>query len=737
MRPLRPTDPVRVGPFRAVSRLGAGGMGVVYLARSPSGAVTAVKVIHAAHADDEDFRARFRREIESARGVVSRWVVPLLDADPDAREPWLATAFVPGPSLAEAVELHGPLPLPAVRVLGSRLAEALEAVHRAGLVHRDVKPGNVLLAVDGPRLIDFGIARSSDSTALTSSGMVVGSPGFLSPEQARARRTEIGPPSDVFSLGCVLAYAAAGVRPFGGGLAAAALLRTVADEPDLDGVPAELIPLLTSCLGKGPQERPAPAAVRAALDSGQDSVEPWLPEPVVRLIADRSAQVLRIAAAAETTEVPPPSPRTNLSDAETVTAVPSAIGAPTGVTRRRFLGSAAGVGAAGTGALWWAWRRAGTRGESGGGTRKRPVLVLAFHGDLSGQAKAAGQAQRNGARIAVDQVNRQQSRPFRLALTDHDDGGVPSRAAELAQRLVADSSIRAVLGPTTDDCALASVLTYHRASLPTVAVSPGADANSRITGDMTPRAFIHVRPHDQLMAAPCFRYLTRTAAARRVVLLDDRTQGDMSWNVCRQIARALRNGGRTADVRAVGQTMDPEGLAAEVKAARADAVVFTGDQRRTAALSRALASTAYTGVRMGIRHGFGTEFLQAAAAAAEGWVFVTPFVDAADTPAAKTFTMAYHERFRTTPPWWSAEAYDAVLFIAEALADGQDVVTDRGSVVRRAQEIRYHGITRTLAYSVASGGAYDTDGLFLHQVVDGTFTFLGHYAREKEEPALP
>ncbi|MGA5552847.1 bifunctional serine/threonine-protein kinase/ABC transporter substrate-binding protein [Streptomyces lavendulocolor] len=735
MRPLRPGDPAGAGPFRVLARLGAGGMGVVYLARSPSGAVAAVKVIHAAHVGDAAFRARFRREVDAARGVVSPWVAPLLDADPDAREPWLATAFVPGPSLAEAVGLHGPLPHATVRFLGARLAEALEAVHRAGLVHRDVKPGNILLGVDGPRLIDFGIARSDDATALTSSGMVVGSPGFLSPEQAQARPAEIGPPSDVFSLGCVLAYAAAGVRPFGGGLAAAALLRAVTEEPDLDGVPGELTPLLRACLAKQPQHRPGPAAVRAALGGIQDAAGPWLPEPVVRLIADRSAQVLRIAAAGGTTEVPPPPqpPKARLADAETVTAVPVGTGLPGIPTRRRFLalGSAAGAAAAGAGALWWVRTRPGTSGAERDAAQDRPVLTLALHGDLSGAAAAAGQAQRNGARIAVDDVNARRSTPFRLALTVHDDGGVPSRAAGVARRLVGDASVRAVVGPTTDACALAAVLTYHEASLPTVAVSPGVDANRRIVEDVNPRAYIPGRVHDQLMAVPCITHLSRTVGARRVVILDDRAQGDLSWNICRQVATALRNAGRTATVRAVGQAMNAGALAAELKAARADALLFTGDELRAASLARALASTGYTGARMGIRQGFGPRFLRTAGVTAEGWVFTTPFVEAARTPAAREFTATYRGKFGTTPPWWAAEAYDAVLFIADAMTDGRTPVTDRGSIIRRAQEIRYHGITRTLSYSVADGGAYDKEGLFLHQVRGGTFAFLGQYARSR------
>ncbi|WP_143667381.1 serine/threonine-protein kinase, partial [Streptomyces sp. ms184] len=262
MRPLTSEDPRAVGPYRTLVRLGAGGMGVVYLARSVGGSLAAVKVIRAEHAADPGFRARFRREAEAAARITGPWVVPVLGADTEAREPWLATAFVPGPSLAQVVAAGGPLPPVTVRALGSRLAEALAAVHEAGLIHRDVKPGNVLLALDGPRLIDFGIARHEGATALTATGAVIGTPGYLAPEQASAG--PLGPPCDVFSLGCVLVYAATGRGPFGEGGGAGALFRTVHEEPDLTGVPPGLTPLIAACLAKDPAARPTASRVRDA-----------------------------------------------------------------------------------------------------------------------------------------------------------------------------------------------------------------------------------------------------------------------------------------------------------------------------------------------------------------------------------------------------------------------------------------------------------------------------------------
>jgi hypothetical protein len=260
---LLPTDPPAVGPYHLVGRLGAGGMGQVYLARSPGGRLVAVKVIRPELTADSGFRARFAREVAAARTVSGVFTAPVVDADPEAPQPWLATAYVPGPSLAAAVAERGPLPPAAVLSLGAGLAEGLQAVHAAGLVHRDLKPSNVLLADDGPRIIDFGISRAADSSVLTQAGTVMGSPGFLSPEQAEGH--PVGLTSDVFSLGAVLAFAASGEGPFGTGTVAALVYRVVNSEPNLSGVPEPLRPVLARCLAKDPARRPSAAELLTLL----------------------------------------------------------------------------------------------------------------------------------------------------------------------------------------------------------------------------------------------------------------------------------------------------------------------------------------------------------------------------------------------------------------------------------------------------------------------------------------
>ncbi|MFH9857940.1 bifunctional serine/threonine-protein kinase/ABC transporter substrate-binding protein [Streptomyces sp. NPDC017202] len=737
MEPLRAADPSRIGPYRLLRRLGAGGMGVVFLARAPGGAVAAVKTVRSSYADGTGFRARFRREVEAARQVDSPWVVPLLDADADAETPWLATPYVPGPSLAEAVDTFGPLSLASVRVLGARLAEALEAVHAAGLVHRDVKPGNVLLAPDGPRLIDFGIARAPEATALTSSGVIVGSPGFLSPEQARARSGEIGPPSDVFSLGCVLAFAATGVRPFGDGTAAATLLRTVYDEPDPAAVPDGLAPVLRACLRKDPSGRPGLARLREALGEGAGGTEAgsgsagrseWLPAPVTRLINDRSAAVLAIGAI-EPTRVPPAVPPDTVSpspQAATLTAVTAPRPAARAVGRRRFLllGSTAGVLAAGGGGAWW-WSTRPASGPSGTGG-PRPELVVAFHGDLTGARKETGKAQLEAARLAVEQVNAGSDHPFRLKLRTYDDGGDPKRADELAGRLAKDADVLAVLGPTTDACFLASEATYTKAVMPVVSVSVGADTQRATSDTSVFHCHAALSVTSGLLAAPCIRYLSNHVDARRAFLVDDRAQGDFAWALCDQTEQALRRGGRDATVTAVAAGgIDHAALAAAVVSARADAVVFTGDAARAAGLASALRTARFTGARMATERAFAPRFLTSAGAAATGWVLVTSFTDPTARPAARAFTKAYRARYGSDPGWYAAEAHDAVMFLARACAEDGSALTERGAIARRMPEITYEGITRTVRFE--QGYGYNHDAMFLFRAADGAFRYLGQY----------
>ena len=274
---LAPGDPRQVGRYRLLGALGTGGMGRVFLAQSPGGRLVAVKLIRAELAQNADFRARFAREVATARTVSGIFTAPVVDADTDSPQPWLVTAYVDGPSLAAAVATYGPLPVGTVLQLAAGLAEGLGAIHAAGVVHRDLKPSNVLLASDGPRIIDFGISRAADATELTRTGALAGSPGFMSPEQAEG--SEAGPASDIFSLGAVLAFAATGRDPFGTGTPTALLYRVVHNPPDTSDLPPPLRPLVEQCLAKDPRQRPTTDQILAGLGTAQPTAN-WLPWPV-------------------------------------------------------------------------------------------------------------------------------------------------------------------------------------------------------------------------------------------------------------------------------------------------------------------------------------------------------------------------------------------------------------------------------------------------------------------------
>jgi serine/threonine protein kinase len=258
---LQAGDPGQIGPFRLLGRLGEGGMGRVFLGESPGGRKVAIKVVHPHYASDPEFRRRFAREVATARQVGGFHTAGVVGADPGADPPWMATAYIPGPSLAEAIAEGGPLDEAGVRRLGAALAEGLAAIHDCGLIHRDLKPSNVILADDGPRIIDFGIARGADATALTGSGAVIGTLRYMSPEQLHGQ--ELTPHSDVFALGTVLAYAATGHDPFQAPTIPAVITRIMTEPPDLDPLTGDLRGVIAGCLAKDPGSRPSPGDLLA------------------------------------------------------------------------------------------------------------------------------------------------------------------------------------------------------------------------------------------------------------------------------------------------------------------------------------------------------------------------------------------------------------------------------------------------------------------------------------------
>lgn len=281
---LSAADPQEIGGYRLHARLGSGGMGVVYLAHTPGGRPIALKAVRRELASDPEFRRRFAQEVASARRIHGLFTAQVIDSGVEDPTPWLATAYVPGPSLQEVVRRHGPLPVHTVLLLLAGIAEALQAIHGAGVVHRDLKPANVLLAADGPKVIDFGIARAADAAALTGTGLRIGTAAFMAPEQALGHPAT--PATDVFALGTLAAYVAYGVAPFSNGPESSALYRVVHEQPDLTRVPDELYALVSWCLAKHPEDRPRTAELIASVRAHPlvcgrpEFTDGWLPRPV-------------------------------------------------------------------------------------------------------------------------------------------------------------------------------------------------------------------------------------------------------------------------------------------------------------------------------------------------------------------------------------------------------------------------------------------------------------------------
>jgi serine/threonine protein kinase len=298
-QPLTEDDPRTVAGYLLSARLGAGGMGKVYLSYTPGGRPVAIKVIRPEFAEDPEFRRRFQREVRAAQRVQGLYTAPVIDSDTEGPHPWLATAYVQGPSLQTAVAAHGAMPVATVLLLVAGIAEALQVIHHAGIVHRDLKPSNVLLAVDGPRVIDFGIARAADTTALTGTGVSIGTPSFMSPEQAAG--TSCTAATDIFALGQIAAFAATGVAAFGDGPSHAVLYRIVHEDPDLSRLPNELREIVTGCLSKDPALRPSTARIIEMC--GQASQDPALRRPDGWLPSSYAADLTQAAA-----PTPPPQP---------------------------------------------------------------------------------------------------------------------------------------------------------------------------------------------------------------------------------------------------------------------------------------------------------------------------------------------------------------------------------------------------------------------------------------------
>ncbi|QKW05384.1 ABC transporter substrate-binding protein [Streptomyces sp. NA04227] len=782
MRALRTEDPAEIGGHRLLARLGAGGMGVVYLARTALGELVALKVVRAEHAADPAFRARFRREAALAGRLTGRWTVPVRASDADAREPWLTTDFVAGPSLAEAVAACGPLPAASVLALGARLAEALAEVHATGLVHRDVKPGNLLLTREGPRLIDFGIAHSTGATALTSADTIIGTPGYLSPEQTRMYGGQVGPPSDLFSLGCVLVYAATSRPPFGGGDALAVLYRTLHEAPDLGDLrhlPSTARELIARCLSREATDRPTAGAVAAALAAPHAPVDPresgtwgrqapvtdgtgaggegvadggrtgahrsageppasgpgsgvrpapedadhWLPPAVLRLVADRAARALDPPERAE-----PAHPGSGGAEPATVPQEEAGTRPPSRSRRRFLLAGGAALAATGAAAALALGRRSSAGGDD------RVLYRIGLQTDLTGPLKGVGEATRRGALLAVDAHNSRTDAPFRVALRVADDQGRAEGARAAARTLLSGPTpVSAVIGPTSEVTLTAAEPAYTAAGSAIVLASYDGGAMSP-----TAKHTLYVTRATQLMqAVPLLYYLTSVRSVSRTAVVHDRAGGSVAQDLVRDLTENPPNEGTTSVHPVDADRDDFTAAVSAALATRPGAVVYAGTSpRRAARVARLLSSARFAGARVGIEQAMGPAFVHDARKSADGWVFGCARTDttAATSGPAARFAAAHRERFGSPPAPWAAEAYDAVGLLAHTLATlhRRDPVTP-GVLSGALLGQRYEGVAKTLGFDPQTRLLTWKNTSFLYEARAGAFRFLGRYEQVRRQ----
>lgn len=539
---------------------------------------------------------------------------------------------------------------------------------------------------------------------------VLGTPGYLAPEQARTDGAVAGAPSDVFSLGCVLAYAATGHGPFGGGHAAAVVYRTVHDEPELSGLPPELLDPVLACLAKDPAARPTPDELGAVL--GEDLTGPdgedWLPPPLPRLIAERSTRAL---------DLPAPEP----------TRIDAPEAAVRGLTRRRLLGAGAGLAVIGAPVAWFT-----TRGRARG-TTPPPARALATHtlallADLTGPGKEIGQAHERGMKLAVERHNGRSDAAFRLALRIADDGGDATRAAQVFTELAADPAVVALAGPTWDDAVPQLAVAAGAADLALLLVS--ADSPENALSREKWRTVVATRPAGDQLALPVIDYFSRIRPVNRTGLVEDVEGGEPASLVVQHLQQSPPSQGTLSVHRIPAGSSDFAGAVRALTEAGAEAVVYAGTSpQRAAQMARALTEGGFQGRRMGLQYAMEPAFLTAAGPAADGWAFAALFTDPLAVPAAAEFVTAHRAAYGQPPARWAAEAYDAVGLLAATLTGLVEEGRDRAGVTRRIFRTAHEGLAKPLSFDSNTHVLTRAGTAHLYQVESGAYRYLGIYPK--------
>ncbi|HEX2315977.1 MAG TPA: bifunctional serine/threonine-protein kinase/ABC transporter substrate-binding protein [Thermomonospora sp.] len=715
--PLRPGDPERVGAYELTGRIGEGGQGVVYLGRDAAGRQVAVKLLHAQLSGNTAARSRFVRELEVAERVAGFCTAQVLDADIVGDRPYIVSEYVPGPSLKDLVDASGPLDPEALVRLAIGTATALAAIHQAGIVHRDFKPPNVLMGPDGPRVIDFGVARALDSSSVTMTSQVVGTPAYMAPEQVAGGA--IGPAADLFSWAGTMLFAATGRPPFGGDSIPAVMHRILNLEPDLSVLPPSLAGLVAACLMKDPARRRGGDAVLLQLLGEVGATRQFARD---ELLAQGSTMVTgRLPPIA-----PPPGPPPATTHPMAPSASPSPVrpwttqAAPEARGRRRWIvaGSvtmAALLAVAGAAAFL-------LDPGDGNGRRTSPPLAggsvrLAFLGALSGPSQAVGQAMYQGAKVAVDEYNA--SGPaVRVELTSFDAGGEGGRAAVEARR-IGDTDPVGVIGPGFSAEAAAAAPVLERLRIPMV--SPGA---SQAQLSKQGWAYWHrVVPGTDVAVRSLADFMVREGRVRKVVVVGD----EQAWTVqtSREMTAALKaNGVAVTNVGINSRAASFPGALPRIRRADPDAVFYAGSYAPAARLIQHARRERVDARFYLTDQSLARDFVTIAGRArAEGTILYCSCMDPSNAPgeAVRRFREQYRRTFGGRPAGlYTAEGYDAALAFLSAVRAGHTTPEAVNAYLRTAN---VPGLSQRLRF----GGTGDLaePATYLFKVDDGAISMIG------------
>ncbi|GAA4088264.1 bifunctional serine/threonine-protein kinase/ABC transporter substrate-binding protein [Actinomadura miaoliensis] len=715
--PLLPDDPTALGAYTLEKRLGEGGQGVVYAGRDGDGRQVAVKLLHARLSDDPSARTRFVRELEAAERVAPFCTARILDADVDGDRPYIVSEFVSGPSLAALVRDQGPMDAPALLRLAVGTATALAAVHRGGIVHRDFKPANVLMAPDGPRVIDFGVARALDHEAVTVTGQIVGTPAYMAPEQIAGGT--VGPATDMFAWAATMVFAATGRAPFGGDSVPAVLHQVLHGEADVRALPAPLAELAAICLAKDPARRlTAPDLLLRLLDAagarpGPDSGD-LLEHGATMATAEHLAAPPPPPPAPVPTSGPPPTPWTPQAPGGPARRPTRVVGV-LAATWALIIAGVVGLGVAGVPLI------PGTGGIGASGDAERKTVDIGVLGPFSGDLSTLGQPMLAGARLAVDEYNASRPR-VRARLMQYDTGGKPEGATLAATRARTDG-VAAVIGPMTGQEAMPAGQTLESAGIPSVTPSV-ADRTLTQRGWRYWHSVVPV--YETRIAALADLALTAAPGTRKAVLIAD---GTAATTVnADPIERHLR--GKRVTVRRVTEPPGSTFTRAidAIKKEGADTVFFSGYFPESA---RLLKNARQAGVKARFYLPEGSQlpnFVEMAGRdAAEGTVTICGCLDATSQaggttpPAYNAFAQRYAKaNGGSQPGTYAAEAYDAATAVTRALAQGRSTPQDINAYLGT---IDVQGVTQRIKFG--AGGALTAPVIYAYQVKGGRFVSLG------------